>query len=116
MPPHSMTIKHPSKSGKLNGVSNIFRDLFYLNKYTLITTIHFMVDDVETTQSIQSNVFKKFGFHYFLFIKLISKHSINYSLPNIQQTIIEHEEDWHDSVTYQTSLGIFSFYLLIVRN
>ena len=47
MPLHSMTIEHPSKSGKLNGVGKICLDLFDLPKYTLITTIHFMVDDVE---------------------------------------------------------------------
>jgi hypothetical protein len=32
MPPHSVTIKHPLKSGKLNGVGKIFLDLFDLNK------------------------------------------------------------------------------------
>ena len=49
MPPHSVTIKHPSKSGKLNGVGKIFPDLFDLNKYTLITTIHFIYVDVEAS-------------------------------------------------------------------
>ena len=47
MPPLSMTIKHLSKSGKLNGDGKIFPYLFDLNKYNLITTIHFMIDDVE---------------------------------------------------------------------
>ena len=46
MPPHSVTTKHPSKSRKLNGVSKIFPDLFDLNKYTCITTIQFIIDDV----------------------------------------------------------------------
>ena len=64
MPLHSMTIEHPSKQGKLNGVGKIFLDLFNVHKYTLITTIHFMVDDVEASQSLQSNC---------LFMKLISK-------------------------------------------
>jgi hypothetical protein len=58
-----MTIEHPSKSRKLNGVGKIFLDLSDLPKYHLITTIHFMVDDIETSQSFQSNVFKKFGVH-----------------------------------------------------
>ena len=48
-PLHSITIEHPSKLGKLNGVGKIFPDLFDLHKYTLITTIHFMVDDVEAS-------------------------------------------------------------------
>jgi hypothetical protein len=46
---HSMTIKHSSKLGKLNGVGKIFLVLFGLPKYTLISTIHFMVDDVESS-------------------------------------------------------------------
>ena len=107
MPLHPMTIEHPSKSGKLNGVDKIFLDLFEPHKYTLVTTIYFMVDDVEASQSLQFNVYIKFGVPYCLFMKLISKHSINYFLPNIQKTIIEDNEDWHDRVTYQTSLGIF---------
>ena len=49
MPVHSMTIKHLSKQGKLNGVGKIFLDLIDLHKYTLITAIHFMVDDVEAS-------------------------------------------------------------------
>ena len=44
-----MTIEHSSKLGKLNGVGKIFLDLIDLNKYTLITIIHFMVDDVEAS-------------------------------------------------------------------
>ena len=62
MPLHSVTIEHPSKQGKLNGVGKIFLDLFEPHKYTCITTIYFMVDDVEASQSLQSNVFIKFGF------------------------------------------------------
>jgi hypothetical protein len=46
-PLHSVTIEHPSKSGKLNEVGKIFLDLFELNKYTLTTTISCMIDDVE---------------------------------------------------------------------
>lgn len=61
MPLHSMTIEHPSKQGKLNGVGKIFLDLFDPHKYTLIPAIHFMVDEIETSQSFQSNVFKEFG-------------------------------------------------------
>ena len=93
MPPHSVTIKHPSKSRKLNGVGQIFLDLFDLSKYPLITNIHFIIDDVEASQSFQTNGFKMFGVPYCLTLKPISKHSINYFLPNIQKTIIEHNED-----------------------
>ena len=46
MPLHSVAIEHPSKQGKLNGFGKIFPNLFDLNKYTLITAIHFMVDEV----------------------------------------------------------------------
>ena len=49
MPLHSMTMEHPSKQGKLNGVGKIFLDWFDLHKYTLSTAIHFMVDDVEAS-------------------------------------------------------------------
>ena len=77
MPPHSMTIKHLSKSGKLNGVGKIFLDLFDLNKYTLITTIHFMIYDVESSRYYQTNGFKKFGVPYCLNLKLVSKHAID---------------------------------------
>jgi hypothetical protein len=53
-----------------------------------------------------------FGVPYCLNLKLNSKHSIDYFLPNMQKTIIKHNKDWHDRVTYQTSLGTFSFYLV----
>ena len=49
MPRHFMTIKHSSKSGKLNGVGKIFLDLFDMYKYALITTIHIIIDDVEVS-------------------------------------------------------------------
>ena len=49
MPLHSVTIEHPSKQGELNRFGKIFPDLFDLHKYTLITTIHFMVDDVKAS-------------------------------------------------------------------
>ena len=111
MPPHSVTIKHPSKSGKLNGASKIFLDLFDLNKYNLITTIHFIIDDVEASQCLQLIRSKMFGVSYCLTLKLNSKHSIDHFLPRIQKTIIEHNEDWNDTGTYQNSLGIFSFSL-----
>ena len=75
-----MTIEHPSKSAKLNGVSKIFLDLFNLSKYPLITTIHFMIDDVEDSQYFKPNGFKKFGVPYCLTLKLISKNSIDYFL------------------------------------
>ena len=45
-PLHSVTIEHPSKSGRLNEIGKIFPNLFDLNNYTLITTIQFMVDDI----------------------------------------------------------------------
>ena len=93
MPLHSVTIEHPSKQGKLNGVGKIFPYLFNLHKYTLITIIHFMLDDVEASQSFQSNVFKKFGVPYCLFMKLISKNSIDCFLQTIQRTIIKHYKD-----------------------
>ena len=66
MPLHSMKIEHPSKHGKLNVVGKIFLDLFEPHKCTLITAIHFIVDEVEVRQSLQSNVFKKFGIPYFI--------------------------------------------------
>ena len=52
-----------------------------------------------------------FGVPYCLTLKLNSKHSIDRFLRNIQKNIIEHNEDCHDRVTYQNSLGIFSFSL-----
>ena len=48
-PLHSVTIEHQSKSWKLNGVSKIFPDLVDLNKYTLITIIYFIIDDVKAS-------------------------------------------------------------------
>ena len=82
MPPHSMTIEHLSISGKLNGVNKIYSYMFDLNKYTPITVIHFMIDDVEASQFFQPNGFKMFGVPYFLIMKLNYKHSIDYFLPN----------------------------------
>ena len=93
MPLHSVTIEHPSKQGKLNGVGKIFIDLFKPHKYTLITIISFMVDDVEASQSLQSNIFIKFGVPYCLFMKLISKNSIDSFLQTIQSIIIKHYKD-----------------------
>ena len=49
MPPHSVTIKHPSKSGKLNEVGKIFPDLVELSEYNLTITISCMIDDVEAS-------------------------------------------------------------------
>ena len=71
MPLHTMTIEHPSKSRKLNGVGNTFLDLLDLSKYPLITIIHFLIDDVEASQSFQTNGFKKFGVLDCLTLKLI---------------------------------------------
>ena len=107
MPPHSVTIKHPSKSGKLNVASKIFPDLFDLNKYTLITTIHFIIDDVEAIQYLQPIGSKMMGVPYCLTLKLNYKHSIDYFLPNMQKTIVKHNKDCNERVTYQTSLGTF---------
>ena len=112
MPLHSMKIEHPSEQGKLNGIGRIFLDLFDLHKYTLITTIHFMVDDVETSRSFQTNGFKKCRVPYCLTLKLVSKHLIDSLLQATQMIIIIYNKDWHDRVTYQTSLGIFSFSLV----
>jgi hypothetical protein len=111
-PLHSSTIEHPSKSGKLNGVGKIFPDLFDLNKYTLITTIHFMVDNVEASWSFQTNRSKIIGVLYCLTLKIISQHSIDSLLQAIQNMTIIYNKDWHDRVTYQNSLGIFSFSLV----
>ena len=104
-PLHSVTIEHPSKSGKLNEIGKIFPDL---NKYTLTTTISYMIDDVEAIQSFQNNGFELMGVFYCLTLKLNSKHSVNYFLPNMQMISIINNKDWHDRVTYQKSLGIFS--------
>ena len=45
-------------------------------------------------------------------MKLNSKNSIDYFLLNIQKTIIKHNGEWNERVTYQTSLGIFYFSLV----
>ena len=39
MPLHCVTIEHPLKQGKLNGVGKLFPYLFEPHKYTLITAI-----------------------------------------------------------------------------
>ena len=62
MPLHSMIMEHPSKSRKLNGVGKIYVDLFDLHKYTLITTIHFMVDDVEIVSLFNLMYLKRLEF------------------------------------------------------
>ena len=90
---HSVTIEHPSKQGKLNGVGKILRYLFKPHKYIIIATIYFMIEDIESSHSLQSNVFIKFVYPYCLFMKLISKHSIDCLLETIQRTIIEHYKD-----------------------
>ena len=113
---HSVTIEHPPKSGKLNEVGKIFPDLFDLNEYTLTTTISCMIDDVESIQSFQNNVSELLGVFYCLTLKIISQHSIDFLLQAIQKIIIIYNKDWHDRVTYQYSLGIFSFSLVPTRN
>ena len=70
-----------------------------------------MVDDVEASQPFQTNVFKKFGVPYCLTLKLVSKHSIKYFLPNMKMIIIIKDKDWHDRVANQNSLGIFACFL-----
>jgi hypothetical protein len=109
---HFVTIKHPTKSGKLNEVGKIFPDLFDLNKYTLTTMISCMIDDVEAIQSFQINGSELMGAFYCLTLKLNSKHSVNYFLPNMQMIIIINNKDWHDRVAYQNSWGIFSWSLV----
>ena len=109
---HSVTIEHPTKSGKLNEVGKIFPDLFDLNKYTLTTTISYMIDDVEAIQSFQNNGSELMGAFYCLTLKLNSKHSVNYFLPNMQMIIIINNKDWHDRVAYHYSLGIFLWSLV----
>jgi uncharacterized membrane protein len=113
MPSHFVTIKHPSKSRKLNGVGKIFLGLFDMYKYIIITTIHFMVDDIEASRSFQTNGFKKCRVPYCLTLKLVSKHLIDSLIQSTQMIIIIYNKDWHDRVTYQTSLGIFSFSLVL---
>ena len=68
-PLHSVTIEHPSKSRKLNELGKIFPDL---NKYSLITTISCMIDDVEASRSFQTNRSKIIGFLYCVTLKIIS--------------------------------------------
>ena len=48
------------------------------------------------------------GVLYCLTLKLNSKYSVNYFLPNMQMIIIIKDKDWHDRAAYQNSLGIFS--------
>jgi hypothetical protein len=110
-PLRSATIEHPSKSGKLNEVGKIFLDLFYLNKYTLITSISCMIDDVEASRSFKTNRSKMIRVLYCSTLKIISRHSINSSLQAIQKIILIYNKDWHGRVTYQNSLGICPFYL-----
>ena len=93
IPPQSVTTKHLSKSGKLNGVGKIFLDFFDMYKYTLITTIHFMIDDVKASQSFQINGSKMFGVPYCMNLKLNSKHSIDSLLQATQMIIIIHNKD-----------------------
>ena len=71
-----------------------------------------MIDDVEAIQSFQNNGSEPMGVFYCLTLKLNSKHSIIYFLPNMQMIIIINTKDYHDSVTYQIALGIFSFSLV----
>lgn len=52
------------------------------------------------------------GAFYCLTLKLNSKHSVNYFLPNMRMIIIINNKDWHDRVAYQNSLGIFSWSLV----
>lgn len=112
IPLHSVTVEHPSKQGKLNGFGKIFPNLFNMYKYTLITTIHFMIDDVEASQSFQPIGSKMFGAPYCLTLKLNCKHSIECFLLAIQMIIIKHNKVWHNKVSYQTILGTFSFSLV----
>ena len=46
-------------------------------------------------------------------LKINSRHSIDSLLQAIQNIIIIYNTDWHDRVTYQNSLGIFSFSLVL---
>ena len=71
-----------------------------------------MVDNVEASQSFQTNGFNKCGVPYCLTLKLVSKHLIDALLQATQMIIIIYNKDWHDRVTYQTYLGIFSFSLV----
>ena len=111
MSQHFLTIKHTSKSGKLNGVGKIFPYLFDLNKYSFLIAIHFIIDDVEASHPFQTNGSEMIGVLCFLTLEIISQHSIGSVLQSIQRIIINHKKDWHDGVTYQTSLGTFSFWI-----
>ena len=53
-----------------------------------------------------------FGVPYCLTLRLISKDSIDSLIQDTQMIIIIYNKDSHDRVTYQTSLGIFSFSLI----
>ena len=77
----------------LNEVGRIFPYLFYLNKYTLITTISYMIDEVEASQSFQTNRSKMIGILYCLTLKVISQHSIDSLLQDIQKIIIIYNKD-----------------------
>ena len=90
---HSIIIKHLTKLGKLNEIGRIFPDLFDLNKYTLTTTISSMIDDVESIHSFQNNVYELMGVFYCLTLKLKSKYSVNYFLPNMQMIVIINNKD-----------------------
>ena len=93
MPPQSITIKHPSKLGKLNEVGKIFPYLVDLNKYNLITTISFIIDDIEAIQSFQNNGSNLMGVLYGLTLKIISQYSINHLFPSTKKIIVEHIKD-----------------------
>ena len=116
MPLHSVTIEHLSKSAKFNGVGKIFPYLFDLNKYTLITTIHFVIDDVEARLYLQTNGFKKFGVPYCMTLQLISKHSIDSLLQSTQTIIVYLTKTgmigWHIKPIW----GYFHFLLFLTRN
>ena len=68
-----------------------------------------MIDDVEAIQSFQNNGSERMGVFYYFTLKLNSKHSVNYFLPNMQMIIIINNKDWHDRVTYQNYMRIFSW-------
>ena len=84
-----MTIKHPNQGSWMELVRS-FHICFNLNKYSLITTIHFIINDVEASQSFQTNSCKKCGFHYWLTLKWVSKHSMESNTP-------VHSDD-HDNI------------------
>ena len=92
-PLHFVTIEHLSKSGKLNEIGKIFPDLSYLIKYTLVTIISYMIDDVEASRSFQNYRSKMIGVLYCLTLKIISQHLIDSLLPTIQNIIIIYNKD-----------------------